>query len=63
VVVLVAIIAAPIGLVVGTAAGNAGGWIDAVLMRIPDIFLAFHKLILALAFVAEAFCCGCRFAD
>ena len=49
---LVAIIAAPIGLLVGTVAGYAGGWIDAVLMRITDIFLAFPKLILALAFVA-----------
>jgi peptide/nickel transport system permease protein len=52
VVVLVAIIAAPIGLAVGTVAGYAGGWIDAVLMRITDIFLAFPKLVLALAFVA-----------
>jgi len=52
VVVLVAIIAAPIGLLVGTVAGYAGGWVDTVLMRITDIFLAFPKLILALAFVA-----------
>ncbi len=52
VVVLVAIIAAPIGLLVGTVAGYAGGWIDAVLMRVTDIFLAFPKLVLALAFVA-----------
>ena len=52
VVVLVATIAAPIGLLVGTVAGYAGGWTDAVLMRITDIFLAFPKLILALAFVA-----------
>ncbi|PSJ59330.1 nickel transporter permease [Pseudaminobacter soli (ex Li et al. 2025)] len=52
VVALVAIIAAPIGLLVGTVAGYAGGWVDAVLMRITDIFLAFPKLVLALAFVA-----------
>ncbi|MGO4338554.1 nickel transporter permease [Labrys sp. KB_33_2] len=52
VVVLVAIIAAPIGLLIGTVAGYAGGWTDAVLMRITDIFLAFPHLILALAFVA-----------
>lgn len=52
VVILVAIIAAPIGLLVGTVAGYAGGWTDAVLMRITDIFLAFPKLVLALAFVA-----------
>ncbi|TAA64628.1 nickel transporter permease [Shinella sp. JR1-6] len=52
VVLLVAIIAAPLGLLVGTVAGYAGGWVDAVLMRITDIFLAFPKLVLALAFVA-----------
>ncbi len=52
VVVLVAIIAAPVGLIVGTVAGYAGGWVDAVLMRITDIFLAFPKLVLALALVA-----------
>lgn len=49
---LVAIIAAPIGIVVGTVAGYTGGVLDTVLMRITDIFLAFPKLILALAFVA-----------
>ena len=52
VVALVAILAAPVGLLVGTVAGYAGGWVDAVLMRITDIFLAFPRLILALAFVA-----------
>jgi peptide/nickel transport system permease protein len=52
VVVLVAIISAPIGLIVGTVSGYVGGWLDAVLMRITDIFLAFPKLVLALAFVA-----------
>ncbi|MBU2511003.1 ABC transporter permease [bacterium] len=49
---LVAIIAAPVGILVGTIAGYHGGWLDTVLMRITDIFLAFPKLILALAFVA-----------
>ncbi|TRW95084.1 ABC transporter permease [Paracoccus sp. M683] len=48
----VALIAPIIGLFVGTVAGFAGGWVDQVLMRITDIFLAFPKLILALAFVA-----------
>lgn len=52
VVVLVAVIATPIGLLVGTTAGYFGGWVDAVLMRLTDIFLAFPRLILALAFVA-----------
>jgi len=52
VVALVAVIATPIGLLVGTTAGYFGGWVDTVLMRITDIFLAFPRLILALAFVA-----------
>ena len=49
---LVAITAAPVGLFVGAIAGFFGGWVDAVLMRVTDIFLAFPKLILALAFVS-----------
>jgi len=52
IVALVAIIAAPIGLAVGTTAGYLGGWVDTVLMRITDIFLAFPKLVLALALVS-----------
>jgi peptide/nickel transport system permease protein len=52
IVILVAIIAAPIGLLVGTSAGYFGGWLDIVLMRVTDIFLAFPKLVLALALVA-----------
>jgi peptide/nickel transport system permease protein len=52
IVILVAIIAAPIGLLVGTTAGYLGGWVDKVLMRITDIFLAFPKLVLALALVS-----------
>jgi peptide/nickel transport system permease protein len=49
---LVAVIVAPVGLAIGTVAGYAGGWVDTVLMRLTDIFLAFPGLILALAFVA-----------
>jgi peptide/nickel transport system permease protein len=49
---LVAVIAAPVGILVGTVAGYLGGVVDTVLMRITDIFLAFPKLILALAFVS-----------
>lgn len=52
VIALVSLIATPIGLMVGTTAGYLGGWIDTVLMRMTDIFLAFPRLILALAFVA-----------
>ncbi|AQX23285.1 MULTISPECIES: ABC transporter permease [unclassified Bartonella] len=49
---LTTIIVAPIGLIVGTTAGYIGGWVDTILMRIVDIFLAFPSLILALAFSA-----------
>jgi peptide/nickel transport system permease protein len=52
VVLLVAVIATPIGLAVGTASGYFGGWVDVVLMRITDIFMAFPRLILALAFAS-----------
>lgn len=38
-----------IGVPVGLLAGAAGGWIDDVLMRVVDIFLAFPSLLLALA--------------
>ncbi|MGH6718127.1 MAG: ABC transporter permease [Alphaproteobacteria bacterium] len=49
---LVALIVGPLGLLIGTVAGYFGGWVDAALMRVTDIFLAFPRLILALAFVA-----------
>lgn len=51
IVALVAVTAPVFGLVVGTVAGTIGGWTDRVLMRATDIFLAFQRLILALAFV------------
>lgn len=38
-----------IGLAVGLAAGYFGGWIDWLLMRVVDIFLAFPSLLLAIA--------------
>ena len=49
---LVALIAPLTGLLIGTVAGYIGGWTDQVLMRLTDIFLAFPRLVLALAFVA-----------
>ncbi|MBY8917219.1 ABC transporter permease [Nitratireductor rhodophyticola] len=52
IVTMVAVIAAPIGLVVGAVSGYFGGWVDRVLMGVTDIFLSMPKLILALAFVA-----------
>lgn len=52
-IVLLVILTAPVvGLIIGTVAGYFGGWVDTILMRITDIFLAFPKLILALALVA-----------
>ncbi|EFH09448.1 ABC transporter permease [Teichococcus cervicalis] len=51
-VVAVVVLVAPLGLVVGCVAGYAGGFWDRVLMRVTDVFLAFPRLILALAFVA-----------
>jgi peptide/nickel transport system permease protein len=52
IVVMVALTAPVFGLLIGTVAGYFGGWTDEILMRITDIFLAFPKLILALALVA-----------
>src|SRR6185369_1592741 len=52
IVALVAVVVVPIGLTVGTLAGYLGGWVDTVLMRITDVFLAFPRLVLALAFAA-----------
>jgi peptide/nickel transport system permease protein len=49
---LVVVMVAPTGLLIGTAAGYLGGWVDTVLMRVTDVFLAFPRLILALAFVS-----------
>ena len=52
IVLLVVVTVGPIGLLIGCAAGYLGGWVDTVLMRITDVFLAFPRLVLALAFVA-----------
>lgn len=52
IVLLVSVVVAPIGLAVGTTAGYLGGWVDTLLMRFTDVFLAFPKLVMALAFAA-----------
>ena len=52
IVAMVGIIVVPLGLLVGLPAGYFGGVVDSVLMRITDIFLAFPRLVLALAFAA-----------
>ena len=51
-VVAVVLLVAPVGLAVGCVAGYAAGVWDRLLMRVTDVFLAFPRLILALAFVA-----------
>lgn len=52
IVLLVAVIVPPLGLAAGCVAGYFGGWVDVLLMRVTDVFLAFPRLILALALVA-----------
>ncbi len=49
---IVVVIVGPVGLLVGTVAGYLGGWVDTLLMRLTDVFLAFPRLILALALAA-----------
>jgi len=39
------------GSFIGLVAGYAGGWIDNIMMRIMDVFLAFPSLLLAIAIV------------
>src|SRR5581483_8903722 len=41
-----------IGLAIGAAAGLFGGWVDDLLMRLVDLFLAFPGILLAIAFAA-----------
>ena len=43
-----------IGVPLGAIAGYFGGWIDEVIMRITDLFLAFPSLLLAMAIVSLA---------
>lgn len=52
IVALVSVVVGPIGLAVGATAGYFGGTVDAIFMRITDIFISFPSLVLALAFVA-----------
>jgi peptide/nickel transport system permease protein len=41
-----------VGVPLGAAAGYVGGWLDGVIMRATDLFLAFPPLLLAMAIVA-----------
>ena len=49
---LVVIIAVLIGIPLGAVAGYYGGWLDNLVMRITDMFLAFPSLLLAMAIAA-----------
>lgn len=44
-------VAIVIGLLIGAVAGYAGGWVDNVLMRIMEVFLAFPALLLSIVIV------------
>lgn len=46
------VIVSVLGTLVGTVAGMRGGWLDTVLMRTSDVFLAFPGLVFALAVAA-----------
>jgi peptide/nickel transport system permease protein len=48
----VIICATVIGTLLGAVAGYAGGWIDAVVMRITDVVMAFPAILLAMAISA-----------
>ncbi len=50
--VIVLVIACVIGIPLGIVAGYFGGWVDEVIMRVTDVFLAFPSLLLALALAA-----------
>jgi peptide/nickel transport system permease protein len=49
---LSAIFAGAVGITLGLAAGYSGGWLDGLIMRIVDAFLAIPGVILALGIVA-----------
>lgn len=50
--ILVVSLAIIIGTPLGAVAGYYGGWLDEIIMRITDLFLAFPSLLLAMAIVA-----------
>src|SRR5690554_1062540 len=45
-------IAATVGVFLGAIAGFIGGWLDTLIMRVVDVFLAFPPILLALLLVA-----------
>ncbi|SDZ49558.1 ABC transporter permease [Herbiconiux ginsengi] len=51
--VTVTVISAIAGMILGTIAAFVGGWLDSVLMRVTDLFLAFPATIVAMAIAAS----------
>jgi peptide/nickel transport system permease protein len=51
-VVVVLAIGVPLGVVIGLAAGYFGGWVETILMRLTDVFLAVPALVMAMAITA-----------
>jgi len=49
---IVTLLAAAIGILLGLLAGYYGGWLDQVVMRIADLFLAFPFILLAITIIA-----------
>jgi peptide/nickel transport system permease protein len=47
--VLVLAISMPVGVVLGLVAGYVGGWVEYVIMRLTDVFLAIPPLVLAMS--------------
>lgn len=44
-------LAAAVGILLGLAAGYFGGWLDLILMRVVDVWIAFPAILLAMAVV------------
>jgi peptide/nickel transport system permease protein len=49
---IVVLLAVVVGAPLGALAGYAGGWVDNLIMRVTDLFLAFPSLLLAITIVA-----------
>jgi peptide/nickel transport system permease protein len=49
---LATLVGAALGSLVGLIAGYFGGWVDAVMMRLVDVMLAFPGVLLAMAIIA-----------
>ncbi|HWE60710.1 MAG TPA: ABC transporter permease [Chloroflexota bacterium] len=51
-VVFVLAVGVPIGVIIGLVAGYYGGWVEAILMRLTDVFLSVPPLVMAMAITA-----------